>query len=89
MSDTQILLKFMQEQLEKPARAIVNSESAFVRYNIAVAGYPDLAKRYWSWACSSNPTVWNDFTEEVVELQNKLKAIDKQSTIPEWGTKGT
>jgi hypothetical protein len=84
----QALVDAMRAQLAKPARAIVNSECAFVADRLRTMGEHDLAKEYWSWTCSSweqNPK----YGREVQELQTQLRAIDKQYTMPEWGYKGT
>ena len=84
----QVLIDAMREQLAKPARAIVNSECAFVADRLRAMGEHDLAKEYWSWNCSSwekNPK----YGHEVQELQAQLRAIDNQYTLPEWGYKGT
>ena len=84
----QVIIDAQEAQLKNPARAVVNSESTFVKDRIVKAGFPDLAKEYWNWVCMSNrdkPV----FGERVLELQKQLKAIDDQSTMPSWGTYGT
>ena len=75
------------EQLNNPARAVVNSESAFVRERLLKMGEKELARDYWWWCCTgcSVPI----FGEEVMALQTRLNEIDKQSTMPAWGTYGT
>lgn len=88
MSDTEILIQALSAQLANPARAVVNFECCFVRDRLDIAGHNDLARRYWSWSCTNwkaNPI----FGSEVQELQLKLDAIDRQSTMPSWGTYGT
>ena len=83
-----ILIEAMKAQLAKPARAVVNSESAFIKDRLNKLGEYELAKQYWKWVCSR----WEDnpvFGEEVLEIQRQLKAIDNQSTMPSWGTYGT
>ena len=88
MTDVQILINAMKAQLEKPTRAVVNGESSFVRQRLSDAGQHDLAKQYWYWICSA----WQAhpiFGDEVLALQHQLDAIDKQSTMPSWGTYGT
>ena len=83
-----ILIEAMKAQVAKPARAVVNHEAAFVAQTLRNAGEVELAKKYWSWHCSSwekNPI----FGEEVQELQRQLKAIDSGVTMPAWGTYGT
>lgn len=87
-SENEILIQALEMQVAKPARAVVNFECCFVRERLQNAGYDDLARRYWSWCCSNwkaNPI----FGPEVQELQLKLDAIDRQSTMPSWGTYGT
>jgi hypothetical protein len=88
MTNLNILIEAMKAQIQKPTRAIVNSECAFVQERVYNAGEKELAKEYWSWTCSdwqSNPK----FGDEVQALQTQLRAIDKQSTMPSWGIYGT
>jgi hypothetical protein len=88
-----IVFDAQAEQLAKPAKACVNSESAFVTDRIRAAGYDELAKSYWSWVCSSperNPAqAVKAFGVECYEQYVKLREIDKGFTMPEWGYKGT
>lgn len=82
----EIVIAAQQAQLEKPTRACVNSESAFVRQRIQDQGYIELSKQYWSFVCrSSDP----GFSDEVKENEKKLKEIDSGFTMPAWGTYGT
>ncbi len=82
-----IVAEAQRKQLEKPARACVNSESAFVTQRLRNEGYTGIAARYWSWTCGrENP---EEFGQEVYDLQMKLKAIDAGFTMPAWGTYGT
>jgi len=91
MNKETLLIQAMEAQLAKPNKAVVNSESSFVRYRIEVAGDQALAREYWNWAISSeewrrkNPI----FGLEVLELQEKLDAIDATVSMPSWGTYGT
>ena len=87
MNKNLIVLKAIQAQIEKPARAIVNSEGSFVSDRIRNEGYPEIAKEYWKWVCSGANTAW--FGEEVMAAQDVLKEIDKGVTMPAWGIKGT
>jgi hypothetical protein len=88
-----IVFDAQAEQLAKPARACVNSESAFVAERIRDAGYAELSKSYWSWVCSSperNPAqAVKAFGVECYEQYIQLREIDKGFTMPEWGYKGT
>jgi hypothetical protein len=81
------------QQLAKPARAVVNSECAFVADTLRKQGHNDLAKEYWSWVCSSaskDPVVGKQrFGADVYEQYMQLRAIDAQQTMPSWGTYGT
>lgn len=84
----QNLITAMKAQLAKPNRAVVNSETAFVKDRLYDMGEKDLAKEYWNWNCGR----WEDnpkFGPEVQELQTQLRNIDKGITMPEWGTYGT
>lgn len=83
-----VLIEVMKEQIAKPTRAVVNGESAFVKDKLNQRGEPELAKAYWNWVCSSGRET-PMFGPEVMELQSQLIAIDKQSTMPDWGTYGT
>lgn len=83
-----ILIEAMKAQIANPARAVVNSESAFVKDRLIKAGEPELAKQYWNWVCMSGRDT-PVFGEEVLELQKQLNAIDKGVTMPSWGTYGT
>lgn len=74
-------------QLEKPTRAVVNSESAFVAQRLRNDGYTGVAARYWSWSCGHENR--EEFGDEVYELQMKLKEIDAGVSMPSWGTYGT
>lgn len=74
--------------MKKPARAVVNSESAFVRTKLLNHGEPELSKKYWGWAIRPNP-VSGVFPLEIDELQRKLNAIDRSASMPDWGTHGT
>lgn len=86
-SKINILIETMKAQLANPTRAVVNSESAFVKDRLNKLGEYELANSYWNWVCMnrSKPI----FGEEVMNLQDQLNAIDKLSTMPSWGTYGT
>lgn len=84
-----ILIKAMTAQLANPARAVVNSESAFVKDRLNKLGEYEIANKYWNWLCCTRWQTNPIFGEEVQALQLKLEAIDKQSTMPSWGTYGT
>lgn len=75
MENVQFLIQAMKEQIAKPARAVVNSESAFVKDRLYKMGYAELGAQYWSWVCSANRNI-PVFGDEVMELQRKLKEVD-------------
>jgi hypothetical protein len=75
MENVQFLIQAMKEQIASPARAVVNSESAFVKDRLYKMGQEDLGAQYWSWVCSANRNT-PVFGDEVMELQRKLKEID-------------
>lgn len=77
----------MKAQIAKPTRAVVNSESAFVKDRLNKLGEYELAKSYWNWVCMNRTKPV--FGDEVMALQDQLNVIDKQSTMPSWGTYGT
>lgn len=88
-----IVAEAQRKQLEKPTRAVVNSEAAFVAQRLRNEGYTGIAARYWSWTCksaSSDPVRGpEEFGQEVYDLQMKLKGIDMGCEMPAWGTYGT
>lgn len=81
-----------EKQLANPARAVVNSEGAFVKDTIQKTDFP-LSQVYWCFVCSfsGNSTSVNDmkFGKEVFDNQVALHAIDKTVTMPSWGYAGT
>lgn len=83
----QVIITAMQAQIQKPTRAVCNSESAFVVENLRNAGYFDEAAKYWSFTCSGGTRHITD--PEIIELYRQLKQIDKKSSISAWGTYGT
>ncbi len=93
MSDFELLVETITNQIEKPAKAVVNSESSFVKQELFKQN-PELAKEYWDWVCT---WAWDPkrgtekFGQVVYELQVKLEQISKksQSQMPAWGTYGT
>ncbi len=84
------LIIFAQEkQIRNPARAVVNSECAFVKETISKTDVK-LACDYWSWVCYSglrkDPTLFGD----VVHSNELILArIDSEQTMPSWGYSGT
>ena len=87
--NTEIILKVMQEQLANPYKAGVNHESAFVASKLRNMGFNEESQKYWGWSCSYNQPTPDWVTDEILDIQNKLSAIDKRYTIPAWGTYGT
>jgi hypothetical protein len=76
--DIEILRSVLKDQIAKPHKAIINSESAFVQEKLHRAGHSALASAYWDWVCSNysnNP----GFDLNIVELQNQLNQIDRAS----------
>lgn len=90
MTDIEIIIEAQAAQLAKPNRAIVNSECAFAKDRIAFEfKRPDLAREYWNWVCSKASNGCLQYGQEVLDQYKALRAIDSQSTMPEWGYKGT
>jgi hypothetical protein len=93
MSELELLIQTITNQIAKPARAVVNSESAFVQEALYKHN-SDLARRYWSWVCNE---AWDPtrgavkFGQAVYDLQVKLDQVSKrsQSQMPDWGISGT
>ena len=83
-----LLESLMASAVINPVRAIVNNEAAFIKDRLNKAGEYELASQYWSWSCSRYrvPEWMNDRIEQ---MQDDLEAIDKQQTMPSWGTYGT
>jgi len=72
-------------QLASPAKAVVNSESMFVRQRLIDQGFAETARIYWCFACGVGY-----FTDNrVLELQAKLRQIDQASKAPSWICSGT
>jgi hypothetical protein len=88
MTETQIILAAIKAQTAKPAKAIVNSEAAFVQDRLQDQGYLELSKQYWRWVCTQKK-VGGIFTEEVSEAQAVLDSLNSKSVMPSWGTYGT
>lgn len=83
----QAIITFMQAQIQKPTRAVCNSESVFVVENLRNAGYTEEASKYWSFVCSDGTRHIDD--DEIIELYKQLKQIDRKYSMPAWGTYGT
>jgi hypothetical protein len=86
MNINDIVIAAQRAQLEKPTRACVNSEAAFVADRLRAQGFNELAKQYWNFVCGGKDP---GFSDEVKENEKKLKEIDKGFTMPDWGTYGT
>lgn len=83
----QIVLNAQETLINKPKRAVVNSESCFVRDLISKQD-KELARTYWSWVCGPSNNVFSS-DSRVVENEKKLKAIDLSIEMPKWGYSGT
>jgi hypothetical protein len=83
----EMLARLIKWQIAEPARAVVNSEAAFVKNKLEVLGEVALAKQYWSWVCSGAKPGY--FPAEIDTLQSELKKIDAGVSMPAWGTYGT
>lgn len=78
--DTKLLKSVLKDQITNPRKAIVNSESAFVKDKLVKAGQDDLARAYWKWVCLGLSEMYNPgFDTEIVELQTQLIQIDRKS----------
>lgn len=90
MTDIEIIIEAQAAQLASPARAIVNSECAFVQDRIAhIYNRPDLAREYWNWVCSEASRGCVRYGQEVLDQYIALRVIDSKQTMPDWGYKGT
>lgn len=77
------LLDAMRQQIANPARAVVNSESAFIKDRLNNAGEFQLARAYWNWLCCGRPdTLVFTSDPEFIDLQSLLDALDAQYAMP-------
>lgn len=79
-----IIKECQLRQLEKPTRAGINGESAFVMERISKINGA-LAMKYWHAICLQPSLGYTSLDEN----QRKLYAIDDEFTMPSWGTSGT
>lgn len=77
----------IKAQIQKPTRAVVNNEAAFVAQRLRNDGYTGVAARYWSWSCGHENR--EEFGDEIYKLQMQLNEIDRGVSMPAWGTYGT
>lgn len=82
-----VVAEAIKAQIQKPTRAVVNSEAAFVAQRLRNDGYTGVAARYWSWSCGHENR--EEFGDEIYELQMQLNEIDRGVSMPAWGTYGT
>lgn len=82
-----VVAEAIKAQIQKPTRAVVNSEAAFVAQRLRNDGYAGVAARYWSWSCGHENR--EEFGDEIYELQMQLNEIDCSVSMPAWGTYGT
>jgi len=83
-----IILTAQEKQIKNPNRAIVNSESAFVKYTISKVD-PKLAMEYWKWVCGSFKKDTDLFGPIVYANELTLAKINAEQTMPAWGYSGT
>jgi hypothetical protein len=85
-----IVIEAQNQMIDFPKKAVVNSESSFVKDIIKQQDY-DLAMEYWSWVCASDsPKYLKLFNDPTIQSNQKLlKAIDATVTMPAWGYAGT
>lgn len=80
-----------QQIIDNPVRAMVNSESSFVRDLLSKVD-ERLARDYWNWVCGacSQWTKKNFSDVRILQNQSKLKAVDMaMPEMPAWGYAGT
>lgn len=82
-----VVAEAIKAQVQKPTRAVVNSEAAFVAQRLRNDGYTGVAARHWSWSCGHENR--EEFGDEIYELQMQLNEIDRGVSMPAWGTYGT
>ena len=85
-----IVIEAQNQIIDFPKKAVVNSESSFVKDIINLQD-PELASAYWSWVCDlekpSSLKLFNDTTIRSNQLE--LEKIDKSFRMPNWGYAGT
>lgn len=74
---TQQVVDLIDQQIRKPARAVVNSEWAFVTSRIGREISNDLGRELWSWGCS-DPTAYNSHIVDgrILDAYKRLQAIE-------------
>lgn len=85
------VLVAQQQIIDNPVRAMVNSESSFVRDLLSKVD-ERLARDYWNWVCGacSKWTTKNFSDVRILRNQEKLNAVDKSMPpLPAWATYGT
>lgn len=75
-ADEAFLYNTIQQQIKNPRRAVVSSESAFVRERLEQAGKHELARKYWSWVASGYDPHWK--MQAIYDAQRQLDAIENQ-----------
>ena len=85
----EIVLGAQQSLIDRPRRAVVNSEAAFVTDLIQVIDH-ELARIYWKWSCKPDIGVTEDFSDcRILGNQRKLRDIDGTVKMDDWGYRGT
>ena len=85
-----IVVEAQHQIIDNPKKAVVNSESAFVK-DIINQQDPELASAYWSWVCAlERPSYLKLFNDSTIRAnQALLEAVDGAITMPSWGYAGT
>jgi hypothetical protein len=85
-----IVIEAQHQMIDFPKKAVVNSESFFVKEIIKQQDY-DLAMDYWSWVCALPNSKWSElFNDPTIQANQKLlKAIDASVKMPSWGYANT
>ena len=86
-ADEEFLYNTIQQQIENPRYAVVNSESAFVRDRLEQAGKHELARKYWSWIASGYDPHWK--LQAIYSAQRQLDAVESKSPRLGPGDLGT
>jgi len=78
-----IVVEAQHQMIDFPKKAVVNSESAFVK-DIINQQDPELASAYWSWVCAlERPSYLKLFNDSTIRAnQALLEAIDGAITMP-------
>jgi hypothetical protein len=85
----QTVVEAQQQIINNPVKAVVNSESTWVRQLISETDY-ELSTDYWMWVCSNCSKKNLTFSDTLIRgNQEILESVDRTVTMPSWGYSNT